>query len=161
MCEVEGILNLRPLSPVQAFSCEIGPITPFSLLTPGTIDIPPLESNEPNCIYARKRYKHVQYLTELFWIRWKKEYLLSLLNRPKWHESHDSLKVGDLVLLTDSNLPRNRWPMGTVERTIPSRDGVVRKVEVRVVRLNNEANQNVCSLVIRPVVKLIPVLRVE
>ena len=37
----------------------------------------------------------------------------------------------DVVLIKDS-LPRNQWPLGIITRTLPSEDGLVRKVFIRV-----------------------------
>lgn len=41
------------------------------------------------------------------------------------------IKVGDLVVIVDPNLPRNVWPKGRVERAYPGADGIVRVVDVR------------------------------
>ena len=42
------------------------------------------------------------------------------------------LNVGDVVLISDEKLPRNRWRMGKVEEQIVSKDGRVRAVKLRV-----------------------------
>jgi hypothetical protein len=39
-------------------------------------------------------------------------------------------KKGDLVLIVDSNSPRNIWPRGRVVSTTPGRDGRVRIAEI-------------------------------
>ena len=40
---------------------------------------------------------------------------------------------GDVILLKDKNLERNRWPTGLVLKTFESSDGHVRKAEVKVI----------------------------
>jgi hypothetical protein len=45
-----------------------------------------------------------------------------------------NLREGDVILLRDKTLYRNEWPVGIVEKAIPSDDNVVRKVEIRVAR---------------------------
>jgi hypothetical protein len=42
------------------------------------------------------------------------------------------LREGDVILLRDKTLYRNEWPVGIVEKAIPSDDDVIRKVEIRV-----------------------------
>ena len=70
-------------------------------------------------------------MANLFWHRWIKEYLPLLQERQKWHTVKRNLKVGDVVLVADSNAPRNSWPMATVLETIPDRFGLVRQVKVK------------------------------
>ena len=40
--------------------------------------------------------------------------------------------MGDIVLLKDSDVSRQQWPMGRVVRVFPSEDGLVRSVELKV-----------------------------
>ena len=56
--------------------------------------------------YVRMRWRQVQYLADLFWHRWTKEYLPLLQERSKWKKSQRNLKIGDLVLIVD-NTPRH------------------------------------------------------
>lgn len=76
----------------------------------------------------------VQSLAEKLWCRWKNEYLQSLQVRRKWKDTRDNIQVGDVVLLKDSDAHRNHWPTGVAERVFPSKDGLVRKLEVRVIK---------------------------
>ena len=43
----------------------------------------------------------------------------------------ENVKVGDIVLLRVSD--NHNWPIGLVERVFPSKDRLVRKLELRVV----------------------------
>ena len=54
--------------------------------------------------------------------------------RRKWKHTLKNIRVGDIILLKDSEAPRNHWPTGLVERVFPSEDGLVRKLEVRIVK---------------------------
>jgi hypothetical protein len=45
-----------------------------------------------------------------------------------------SIKDGDVVLLKDSDSPRNQLPIGVVDEAIPSRDSRVRKVQLKIQR---------------------------
>ena len=79
-------------------------------------------------LYSKRRWRRVQHLADVFWNRWKKEYLLTLQQRQKWTKPCRNLKVGDVVLVKNDNLPRNQWKLARVEETLPSDDGFVRKV---------------------------------
>ena len=73
----------------------------------------------------------MQYLANLFWSRWKKEYLVSLQIRQKWTKSKRNITVGDIVLIKDDSLPRNEWLMGRVIATKPDSKGYVRSVVLK------------------------------
>ncbi|XP_075534566.1 uncharacterized protein LOC142568565 [Dermacentor variabilis] len=55
----------------------------------------------------------------------------SFKSRRKWQGQTRSLKAGDLVLLRDSQVHRNEWPMGLIVNVIASADGKARKVEIK------------------------------
>lgn len=57
-----------------------------------------------------------------------------LQNCSKWQDVRPNLKKGDLVLLKDSQVKGNEWPMALVTKTFPDRDGKVRKIQLRVTR---------------------------
>ena len=158
-CEVEAILNARPLTPAVAESAEIGPLTPNHVLFVKPHDI---EQGvfEPVDQYARKRWRYVQYLADIFWVRWRKEYLVSLRSRSKWYVKRPNLVVGDLVLLCDSNCPRNQWRVALVTKVMPSGDGVVRRVQVKSARpVDGDKGSNGFSYLERPVHKLVLIMR--
>lgn len=100
----------------------------------------------------KSQWKRVQVLADTFWTRWRKEYLYNLQGHQKWLAKKPNLKIGDVVLLKDSNAKRNEWPMGLVEKTYPSKDGLVRKVDVKVVR------QQIAKTFCRPISDLILLL---
>jgi len=95
-------------------------------------------------LIARKMWRKAERLTDVFWNRWSKEYLPTLLNRPKWHKSSKPVEVGDVVLIVDLNAPRGSWPKGIVREVFPGKDGQVRVVEVQTAK----------GILKRPVVKV-------
>ena len=132
LVEVEAIVNSRPLT-VDSLSDEsINPLRPSDLLTMKTkVVLPPPGVFQRADIYCRKRWRAVQHLANVFWSRWRKEYLMSLQERQKWDTVHPNLDVGDVVLLVDDDVKRNKWPMGRITETFPGDDGLVRKVNVK------------------------------
>ena len=132
MCEAESIINSRPLTVDQLTDPDSPePLTPNHLLTmKSKILLPPPGNFQPADAYVRKRWRRVQYLTNEFWSRWRKEFLLSLQERQKWSRPRRNLNVDDIVIVKDVNTPRNAWQLARVSAVYPSDDGQVRKVQV-------------------------------
>ncbi|KAK3108065.1 hypothetical protein FSP39_000515 [Pinctada imbricata] len=61
-------------------------------------------------------------------------YLQNLQLRRKWQTEKPNLKEGDVIMLRDKDVARGQWPLGVITETIPSRDGLVRTVLVRVMK---------------------------
>ena len=114
MCEAESVLNSRPLSRLSDDPSDLEPLTPNHLLLCHNFATFPPGVFKNEDIYVRKRWRQVQYLTNLFWTRWRKEYMLLLQERKKWTVKSENLETGDIVLLNEANVPRNMWPVGRV-----------------------------------------------
>ena len=72
--------------------------------------LPPPGNFQRADVYLRKRWRQVQYLTDTFWRRWKKEFLVNLQERNKWPQVKHNSAVGDVVLIQDDNAPRiDQW----------------------------------------------------
>ena len=130
--EVMAIINGRPHTAQNLNSPDSPePLTPNHLLTMKyTIVTPPPGSFSVDDTYLRKRWRHVQYLTNEFWNRWRKEYLLMLQQRQKWNQVKRSMAVGDVVLIKDIYTFRGNWSLGKVTELISSTDGLVRRVKL-------------------------------
>ena len=115
----------------------------------------PLGLAVPADIYARRRWRRIQYLADNFWSRWRREYLQNLQHRQKWCETKRDLQEGDVVLVRDEQAHRNAWPMGRVTDAVKSKDGRVRKAVVMTTR-DGERNEY-----FRPVKELILLMPVD
>lgn len=73
----------------------------------------------------------VQYVSDLFWKRWCREYLPQLQQRQKWNNTRRNFSVGDIVLVVDDSAPRNSWMLARVIETIPDKKGLVRQVRIK------------------------------
>lgn len=143
-CEVEAILNDRPITKLSDDPNDLEPLTPnHLLLLKGKPAFPPGVFT-PYDQYVRRRWRQVQYLSDLFWKRWRREYLPLLQERQKWNQRRRSLKAGDIVVIMDSSAPRGSWPLGRVLDVYPDKQGLVRSVRL----------QTKGSVVERPVTKL-------
>ncbi|XP_077983962.1 uncharacterized protein LOC144438690 [Glandiceps talaboti] len=132
MAEVQNIVNSRPVTIDQL--SEAGapePLTPNHLLTMKTkVLLPPPGNFQKGDMYCKRRWRRVQHLANVFWERWRKEFLHTLQPRPKWTAAKYNLQVGDIVIIKDDNIPRNHWRLGRVTDIYPGEDGLVRKVQL-------------------------------
>ena len=53
------------------------------------------------------------------------------MQRSRWRTKGRQIKVGDVVLLVDFNVPRRKWELALVKEVYPGTDGVVRNVLVK------------------------------
>ena len=128
--EVEKILNDRPLTRVTNDPNDLDPLTPSQLLLLRPNSSLP-STDLGNLVPYKKRWKQSQYLANVFWKRWLKEYLPILQERQKWFRPKRSVQVGDLVLIVQENVSRGQWPKGLIEEVFPDKHGHVRQVIVR------------------------------
>lgn len=127
-----AIINSRPLT-VEHLNdpTSFEPLTPnHILMMKSTIASPPPGQFVSQDLYLRKRWRQVQFLTNHFWTRWKKEYLLNLQQRQKWQKNKRDTRVNDIVILQEDDSPRNQWRLARVAEVYPSPDGRVRKVKL-------------------------------
>ena len=135
MAEVCAIINSRPLVPVSTDPESPLILTPSMLLTQKTdyeFNANALGETSERDLY-KAEWKRVQALSRIFWARWRKEYLSVLQQRQPWTDVQRDITKGDVILLKDKNLERNRWPTGLVLKTFESSDGHFRKAEVKVI----------------------------
>lgn len=134
MYEVMAIINSRPLT-AEHLNDPSGPepLTPNHILTmKSAVIIPPPGQFVKEDLYLQKRWHKVQYLANEFWTRWRKEYLLNLQSRQKWHKNRRNMKVNDIVLLQDDLAPRNEWKLARITEVYPGLDDRVRKLKLLV-----------------------------
>ena len=130
--EVEKILNDRPITQVSTDPRDSRALTPSMLLLLRTNTCMPPGVFDKNDNYCRRRWRQVQYLANIFWRRWTREYLPCLQVRQKWENVQRNLSVGDLVLVCDETCSRGQWPLGRVLEVKKGRDDLVRSCKVLV-----------------------------
>ncbi|XP_078493907.1 uncharacterized protein LOC108950930 [Ciona intestinalis] len=136
----------EPLTPNHILTMKKRP-----LLSPGGVF-------QKTDLYLKKRWRRVQYLTDQFWTRWRKEFLQTLQVRKKWQGRQQNLDVGDVVLIHDDNAPRNQWKLGRLSVTYPSEDGMIRKVKLTVAEGDRDKQgkrTKAPSVLERPIHKLV------
>ena len=146
LAEVESIINGRPITKVSDDPKDSDALTPnhLLLLRSGTSLPPGLFVKGDN--YSRRRWRQVQYLADVFWRRWLREYLPALQERQKWGAAKRNFAVNDIVLVFDDTVPRSSWLLGRVlEVHSNKKDGLVRSVKVK----------TKTSTLVRPIDKLV------
>ena len=132
VCQVEACLNSRPLGAMASHPLDgMVPLTPGHFLIGRALKAYPVNKVNFNPT-PLQRWVHCQKMTQTFWKRWSHEYLQQLQRAVKWHRKTKNFQVGDLVLLTDGNALQCQWTNARVVAVYPSKDGVVRAVDVQV-----------------------------
>ena len=145
LTEAEGILNSKPLGYASSELADLDPVTPNMLLMGRRDPALPMAIYDEAELKGRRSWRHSQVLADQFWRAFIRLYLPTLQTRQKWQRETDNLSVGDVVLIADYQLPRSKWPVGTVSDLLPSSDHRVRAVTIRVG--NKEFQHQVARLV--------------
>ena len=132
MYEVMALVNSRPLGATQLNDSRLDPLTPNHLIMmKSNCTTPAPGSFAKEDVFARKRWRQVQFMTGVFWSRWRSEYLLNLQHRQKWTMEQRSMKIGDIVVIRDDNVYRGEWKLGKVVEVLGSKDHT-RRVKILV-----------------------------
>ena len=129
-CEIEYIINSRPITKLSEDPNDGVPLCPNQLLLNKSNQFNPPCVTNPSDVY-RSRWKFVQFIADQFWKKWILQYLPELQRRSKWQDPKRNFAVGDLVLLKDENTPRYLWPLGLVVEVYKSDDDLVRSIKVK------------------------------
>ena len=125
LCEVESIINGRPITTVLGASNGPEPLMPnHLLLLCSEPQMPPGLFQKED--FSWHRWRQVQYPEGIFWKWWSKEYLPLLQSRQKWTTIRKNLAV---VLVSAEDSRQNRGPWVVVEVCWQERFGASYKGE--------------------------------
>ncbi|XP_062123459.1 uncharacterized protein LOC133837088 [Drosophila sulfurigaster albostrigata] len=131
ICQIVTIINSRPLISISENPDDLDVLIPAYLLFGG----PPTVILEPDLTtldYNRlDAWQRVTQLQQVFWTRWRVEYLTLLQQRCKWRSPDSRLQVNDVVLVKDENLPSLHWLLARVMALIPGKDGKCQVAELK------------------------------
>ncbi|GFU91343.1 integrase catalytic domain-containing protein [Trichonephila clavipes] len=114
LCEIEAVLNSRPLTPLTSDFDDFETLTPGHFLVgrPLTSIVEPQITNiNENQL---SRWERVKKITQHIYRLWKRDYLNNLQERHKWKFNKNNVSVGTLVLIKDENLPSTKWSTGRI-----------------------------------------------
>ena len=141
--EIEGILNSRPLSYISPDDFD-EPLTPSHLMVGRRLmSLPDHSHKESDEEYSpqatkdhlSKRFKHLNASLDIFWQRWRSEYLLELREHHRFNDKSargQVISVGDIVVVHTNERRRGFWSLGKIEEVFPGRDGQIRAASVHV-----------------------------
>ena len=132
MVETEKIVNDRPITQISDDVRDPEPLSPNQILLLRPNECLPPGVFEKKDLLGQRMWRQANYLANLFWRRWIREYVTQLTERQKWLHPKRDLKVKDLVLVADDRYPRGQWPLGLVLEVHPSPDNHIRSVKVKV-----------------------------
>lgn len=131
LCQIEAILNSRPLVPLSDDVNDLQALTPGHFL----IGEPLIAIPEPNLeelkLNTLDRYQLMQRKVQEFRRRWSYEYLTTLQQRTKWKSPAENLKPGQIVTIKDDDLPPTKWLMGRILDIFAGKDSHVRVAKIR------------------------------
>ncbi|GFX65809.1 pro-Pol polyprotein [Trichonephila clavipes] len=131
LCEIEAVLNSRPLTPLTSNFDDFETLTPGHFLVgrplTSIVEAQITNINENQL----SRWEKVKKITQHIYKLWKRDYLNNLQERHKWKFNKNNVSVGTLVLIKDENLPTAKWSTGRITEIFPGTDGEVRVVNLR------------------------------
>ncbi|XP_058456937.1 uncharacterized protein LOC131434290 [Malaya genurostris] len=131
LVEVENVLNSRPLTSVPLDNDESPVLTPNHFLLGTHNGLRPWTAYDDSSAALRNTWQRSQIMANQFWKQWIRDYLPTLTRRQKWLLPAKPIAIGDVVIIVDSNLPRNCWLKGRVIGVKPNADGQVRMATVQ------------------------------
>lgn len=129
--QIECCLNSRPLWAVSPSADDIEVITPSHFFNFKPINSLPRPDLDHVSINRLDQFQYLRRLYSEFWKGWHKEYLHQFQIRPKWNKCEPNVKIGQVVLISEDNLPPSRWLMGIIVAVYPAKDGLIRTVDIR------------------------------
>ena len=125
---VINLVNSRPLTQVKDKDIVLTP-NHFLHGNMGGMMVDPDKLDTLN-----KRWTTVENLLDQFWKLFIKNYLIELRKSNIWLKDNPSLRVGDLCLELDPNVPRGLWKLALITEILPNsniKDTKVRKVKIK------------------------------
>ncbi|KAH0946517.1 hypothetical protein HN011_006410 [Eciton burchellii] len=131
LCQIETYLNSRSIAALSDDPSNLSALMPGHFLIGRLLISLPEESVLEININRLSRWQLMQAMQEQIWRSWSKDYLYSLQVRNSWSKSHPNIKINDLVIVRNPQLPPFRWELARVLQVHSGSDGYVRVVTLR------------------------------
>ncbi|GFQ83781.1 integrase catalytic domain-containing protein [Trichonephila clavata] len=138
LCEIETVLNSRPIRYIDSDSTGNFPLTPSHFLLGRRLtSLLAVKLSSIDCVVDKKvlikRFNYRERLLNNFWRQWRKDYLLNLKSVHFVNPTQETeFKINDIVLIHDDRLPRSLWKLGKVVEIITGRDKRVRACALKI-----------------------------
>ncbi|XP_055906004.1 uncharacterized protein LOC129941403 [Eupeodes corollae] len=130
-CQIEAVMNSRPLTPMSSNPNDLTALTPGHFLVGSPLTSIAEPRIEACNISNLKRYQFLQWIQQNFWRRWSHDYLQQLQLRKQWNSAQLNIHINELVLLKEDNTPPLKWPMGRIVEIYTGDDGNIRVANVK------------------------------
>lgn len=129
--QIEAIINSRPLTALSDDVNDLSPLTPahFIIGEPLVQPFHPWVTDIPD--NRLKPRALIQKFTQQFADRFQTEYIRQLQQRFKWKTKEMDIKLNDLVIVKNDQLPPTLWQLGRIVTVHPGNDGIIRNVTVK------------------------------
>ncbi|KRZ52415.1 hypothetical protein T02_13732 [Trichinella nativa] len=115
LCEIEAIINDRTLTIVSDRAYDDMALNLAHFLSSRELSSLPdrdrlyklVRRDNRSLALLHRRWRHQRKMVDHLWSHWKREYLVTLSAPGKWKEPGQQPSVGDIVLMTEQNLPRS------------------------------------------------------
>ena len=131
LVEVEAVLNSRPIVAVSEDPSEEVALTPGHLLIGRSLKALPEIDACASKGGSLSRFRRLSSLKAHFWGVWRRDYVASLQSRGRWREPSTDIKVGEVIVVHEDNLPAQKWLVGRIVEVEAGADGKVRVATVR------------------------------
>lgn len=128
---IAACLNTRPICGLSEDPNDLESLTPGHFMRNMPKHILPGRNLLEERVGTADRYRLQQQVLQSIWKRWQGEYLTRLHERSKWTKEQENIKVNDLVLVKEDNLPPGKWRLGRILDVHPGPDNLVRVVTVK------------------------------
>ncbi|UYV79434.1 hypothetical protein LAZ67_17002596, partial [Cordylochernes scorpioides] len=130
MCDVESLMNTRPLTYLTEESEDLAPLTPSLFLHEvREVGVPDLDLIDNQTL--SHKYQYIKRVREDLRERFRIEYFGFLRQETRRLKTTIPFKVGDMVLIGQESLKRLHWPLARIIQLYPGKDGLVRVAKVK------------------------------
>ncbi|XP_055522661.1 uncharacterized protein LOC129716847 [Wyeomyia smithii] len=123
-------LNSRPLVPLSDDPSNLNVLTPGHFLIGAPMEALPdrnlLSTPKNHLIHYQQR----EQMFQQYWQRWSNEYLSELQATSKGIQP-TPIRIGNIAVLREDNMPPLCWPLARITDVHPGSDGVIRVVTVK------------------------------
>lgn len=148
LTQIEACMNSRPLCAMTTDINDLDPLTAGHLLIGSPLKLIP----EPSLLSLKDttldRFQAIQKSIQMFWKRFYVEYLHTMHPRKKWYRPGEEIKLNDLVVIIEDNMPPSKWLMGRVLELHSGEDGYVRMVTLQTKQ--RDENYGAAGIIVKP-----------
>jgi len=129
ICEIMNMINSRPIEILPPDEDQNTFLTPnLFLIGRQNAQSVPIETDAP--IPLTQQWKDIKIISNIIWDKWLKCFFPIMLQREKWIDRTNPLKVGDVVITADPSIT-NSWRKGVITEIKLGSQDQVRHVMVR------------------------------